>query len=349
MKSNRKKSNKSYIKNLFFILFTVFIIFLLIFGINFYKKVLKPYKGYENTIIAEIERGSSVSSIAKLLQQKKIITSYFYFKLYYRLFFKEYKLKSGEYQFDRSMTMKQVIKKLNKGKAILYKITIKEGMIIEEIAEFLSTKLSIDHYNFIREAQNVNLIQDIDSKANDLEGYLFPDTYFVRKNITAQEFIKLMVTKFRKNFSNSMHWRAKDINLTSREVITLASLIEKETSSKNERFIISSVFHNRLRLGMPMGCDPTIVYALKKENKYNGKLGWRELKFDSPYNTRLYKGLPPGPICSPGLYSIEAALFPVNTKYLYFVAKDSKNHHFSRSLKEHNWAVKKFIINKKNK
>jgi len=346
MKNNRKRTNRAYTKNFFFIFLIIFIIFLLIFGINFYKKVFKPYKGYENKTVVEIKRGSSVSSIAKLFQEKKIITSYFYFKLYYKLFFKKYKLKSGEYLFDHPMTMKRVIEKLNKGKAILYKITIKEGMTIEEMAESLETKHSIKYNDFIREARNINLIKDIDPKITDLEGYLFPDTYFVRKNTTAEEFIKLMVSKFRKNFSNSMRWRAKDINLTPREVVTLASLIEKETSSKDERFLISSVFHNRLKLGMPMGCDPTIIYALKKENKYNGKLGWKELKFDSPYNTRLYKGLPPGPICNPGLYSIEAALFPANTKYLYFVAKDLKNHHFSKSLKEHNWAVKKFIINR---
>jgi UPF0755 protein len=148
-------------------------------------------------------------------------------------------------------------------------------------------------------------------------------------------------------FSNSMKWRAQELNLSIREVVTLASLIEKETSSREERFLISSVFHNRLRRGMGMDCDPTIIYALKRDNLYDGKLGWKDLKYDSPYNTRLYRGLPPGPICSPGFDSLEAALYPENTKYLFFVAKDSRSHYFSETLAEHNRAVRKYIINRK--
>ena len=144
-----------------------------------------------------------------------------------------------------------------------------------------------------------------------------------------------------------MRRRANTLNLSVREVVILASLIEKETSSRHERFLISSVFHNRLRIGMPMGCDPTIVYALKRDNLYTGKLRWKDLKYKSPYNTRIHRGLPPGPICNPGFASIEGALFPDNTKYLYFVAKDSKTHYFSKNLKEHNWAVRKYIKNKK--
>jgi len=191
------------------------------------------------------------------------------------------------------------------------------------------------------------LIQDLDPNAPDLEGYLFPDTYMVHKGITAEDMVKLMVSKFRDHFSHSMKWRAEELRLSIREVVTLASLIEKETASREERFLISSVFHNRLRIGMPMGCDPTIIYALKRDNLYRGKLGWDELKYDSPYNTRLHRGLPPGPICNPGFASIEAALYPENTKYLYFVAKDHRSHYFSKSLKEHNRAVRKYIINKK--
>jgi UPF0755 protein len=156
----------------------------------------------------------------------------------------------------------------------------------------------------------------------------------------------MMIRKFKDNFTNSMRWRADQLGLSIREVVTLASLIEKETSAREERFLISSVFHNRLKIGMPMGCDPTVIYALKRDNVYRGKLGWKELKYDSPYNTRLYKGLPPGPICNPGYASIEAALFPENTKYLYFVSKDGRSHYFSKTLKEHNWAVRKFIINR---
>ncbi len=338
----KKKKRKALI-----IFLMVLVLIVLLIGIDFYHKVYSPYKEYPNTITILVKKGASVSSVGRLLYREKIIASYTYFRIYYRLFFKDTAIQSGEYRFDRPMTMKEVIEKLNQGKVVLYKVTIKEGLILNEIAEQLEKKHKITYREFMRSSRDTALIQDLDTHANNLEGYLFPDTYFIRKDITADEMVRLMVKKFKDNFTNSMRWRAEQLNLSIREVVTLASLIEKETSSREERFLISSVFHNRLRLGMPLGCDPTIIYALKRDNVYRGKLGWKELKYESPYNTRLYKGLPPGPICNPGYASIEAALFPENTKYLYFVAKDSNTHYFSRTLKEHNWAVRKFIINQK--
>jgi UPF0755 protein len=334
-------------KKKFFVIFTfLFILAIFLVGIDFYHKVFTPYKEYQGSVIIQIKKGASISSVGKLLYKEKIIPSYTYFRIYYRLFFNRQSIKTGEYQFDRPLKMREVIEKLIMGRVLLYKATIKEGLIIKEIAEVLRKDLKIPPENFIKAANNVSLIQNLDSKADDLEGYLFPDTYFVRKNITAQDMVAFMVKKFKDNFSHTMRWRAEQLNLSFREVITLASLIEKETSSRAERFLISSVFHNRLRIGMPMGCDPTIIYALKRDNLYQGKLTWKNLKYNSPYNTRLHAGLPPGPICSPGYASIEAALYPENTKYLYFVAKDSKTHYFSKTLKEHNWAVRKYIINK---
>ena len=243
--------------------------------------------------------------------------------------------------------MKEIINKLHEGKVVLHKITIKEGMIIKEIAAYLGKYHRMDEQDFINHARSPYLISKIDPEAPDLEGYLYPDTYMVHKSMTAEEMVKLMAAKFKENFSHSMKWRAQELNLSIRQIMTMASLIEKETASREERFLISSVFHNRLRIGMAMGCDPTIIYALKRDNVYKGKLGWAELKYDSPYNTRLHRGLPPGPICSPGYASIEAALYPENTKYLYFVAKDSRSHYFSASLREHNNAVRKYIINRK--
>jgi UPF0755 protein len=243
--------------------------------------------------------------------------------------------------------MKAIIEKLQKGRVLLYKITIKEGMTLNETAEYLAINHNLNQEKFIQAAHNTDLIRDLDEKATDLEGYLYPDTYLVQKGINVEKFVGLMIKKFKKNMSNSMRWRAKDLNFSIRDIISLASLIEKETSLRSERFLISSVFHNRLKINMPLGCDPTIIYALKKDNLYTGKIRWKDLEYDSPYNTRMYKGLPPGPICSPGFASIEAALFPEDSEYFYFVAKDHKSHYFSKTLKEHNWAVKKYIINRK--
>lgn len=337
------------LKKIFTALIILFIIFAALIGIDFYQKVFTPYAGYDSkTITVNIKPGAAVSAIARQLYRHHIISNYYYFRIYYRLFFNNMSFKTGEYQFDRPMTMKEVIEKLYEGLVVLHKITIKEGLIIREIAQRLANHrhLNFDNREFIRLARSPRSIRSLDPKAPDLEGYLFPDTYMVRKGITAEEMVQYMVNRFKDTFSNSMKWRAQELNLSVREVVTLASLIEKETSSREERFLISSVFHNRLRRGMGMDCDPTIIYALKRDNLYNGKLGWKELKYNSPYNTRLYRGLPPGPICSPGFDSLEAALYPENTKYLFFVAKDSRSHYFSETLAEHNRAVRKYILNR---
>lgn len=331
-----------------FIIISIIIIILILagFGYDFYRKISTPFQGFEKPVTLNIKMGSSVTKITGLLYRNKIISNYYYFKLYYRLFYSDTRFKSGEYLFDKPLTMKQVIQKLVEGKVILYKITIKEGLTIEETAELLEEQYKINFEKFVMKAKDFNLIRDIDKQAEDLEGYLFPDTYMVHKGTSAEDLVQIMVRKFKKSFTNSMRWRARELNLSLREVVTLASLIEKETSSREERFLISSVFHNRLRLGMALDCDPTIIYALKRDSKYDGKIGWDDLKYNSPYNTRLHRGLPPGPICNPGFASIEAALFPESTKYLYFVAKDARTHYFSKTLNEHNQAVNKYIINK---
>ncbi len=328
----------------------VFIILVLLgaalLGIDFYLKVTTPYKGYGDKITFEVPPGVSVSAVGHMLHGKKIIPNYTYFRVYYRLYFNEASFKTGEYLFERPMTMKQVIQQLVQGKVLLHKVTVKEGLITREIAETIEKQRGIRAADFVHYASDPSPIRDLDPKAPDLEGYLFPDTYHIRKNTSPKEMVYLMVDKFKENYTNAMRWRTDQLGWSVREVVTLATLIEKETAAREERFLISSVFHNRLKLGMPMGCDPTIIYALKRDNIYRGKLGWKELKYDSPYNTRLYKNLPPGPICSPGYASIEAALYPENTKYLFFVAKNSRSHYFSKNLKEHNWAVRKFILKK---
>jgi len=244
------------------------------------------------------------------------------------------------------MNARQVIFRLVKGEVTLTTITIKEGLTITEIAQLLDRDGFFPAYDFIAAALNTDLIRDFDGNAQDLEGYLFPETYRVHKGITADEFVQIMVGTFKRNFNSDLIWRCRDIQFTVREAIALASLIEKETSVREERFRISAVFHNRLRLKMRLDCDPTVIYALMRENRYRGKLSWNDLKYDSPYNTRIFGGLPPGPICNPGLASIEGALYPENSKYLYFVSKDGREHYFSETLAEHNRAVRQFILQK---
>jgi UPF0755 protein len=298
--------------------------------------------------VVRIDSGMSVAAIGRKLQRQGVVASADYFTRYYRLFFAGKMLKAGEYLFDGPLSVRQVIEKLEQGKALLYKVTVKEGLWLGEAAQVFEAAGLFPAAEFRRAAADVSLVRDIDPEAIDLEGYLFPDTYLVRKDITAREMAALMVNHFRKNFTNTFLWRARDIGMSQRQVLILASLIEKETANRDERFLVSSVFHNRLRQNMLLDCDSTIVYALKRAGVYRGKLGWDDLKLDSPFNTRRRRGLPPGPISSPGYASLEAALYPENTEYLYFVAKDGSSHYFSKSLAEHNRAVHQFIIQKRN-
>jgi UPF0755 protein len=314
------------------------------FGYRIYPRIFRPYQGYAKSAVVRIESGMSVSAIGKKLQEQGIIASADYFNRYYRLFFADKKLKAGEYLFDGPLSMRQVIEKLEEGKALLYKVTIREGLWIGEMARVFEEAGLFPAAEFVRASRNASLVRGLDPEAEDLEGYLFPDTYLVRKDITAREMVALMVDHFRQNFGNTFMWRARDIGFSVRQTVILASLIEKETADRDERFLVSSVFHNRLRKKMLLDCDSTIVYALKKAGVYDGDIRWNDLKNESSYNTRRRRGLPPGPIASPGYDSLEAALYPENTEYLYFVAKGGGSHYFSRTLNEHNRAVRKFII-----
>lgn len=317
-------------------------------GVDVHRAVFRPFRGFESDKVIRIDPGMSVDQAAGRLYQNRIIGNLNYFKIYYRLFFKGKKMKTGEYLFDTPLTMKQVIDKLHEGKVILRKVTIKEGWTADEIAQYLEEEHILHTVDFLKSCGKVSLIEDLDPKATNLEGYLFPDTYMIPQDIDADDLVEMLVKHFRRNVTNEVKWRARDIHLTLREVVVLASLVEKETASRDERFLVSSVFHNRLRRQMLLDCDPTIIYVLKKENRYFGRLGWNDLKLDSPYNTRLNRGLPPGPICNPGWDSIEAALYPENTNYFYFVAKDHQVHQFSETLNEHNRAVRKYITGGKD-
>jgi UPF0755 protein len=195
---------------------------------------------------------------------------------------------------------------------------------------------------FLRAAQNASLIHDIDPVAPDLEGYLFPDTYTLPRRTTPEQLVQRMVTAFRDVMTPDLVQRAAARGLTVRELMTLASLVEKETGKPGERPIVAAVYTNRLKIGMGMQCDPTVIYALERAGKYDGNLTRENLQFDSPYNTYRYAGLPPGPIAAPGRASIEAAASPADVPYLYFVSRNDGSHVFSATLDEHNRNVYEF-------
>lgn len=339
-----KRTKKRAIRRFLLFLLLLAAAVLAWFGYGVYRQVFQPFQNYGQNVVVVIDSGMPVSAIADRLQQHGVIASAEAFRRYYRLFHADRKLKAGEYLFDAPLSMPQVIGKLAQGKSLLHRVTVKEGLWIGEIARVFEESGLFPAAGFVRAAGDAALIRDIDPEAGDLEGYLFPDTYLVRKDIRPGEMVRLMVDRFRRNFGNTFVWRARDIGFSVRQVVILASLVEKETANRSERFLVSSVFHNRLRRGMLLDCDSTIIYALKKAGSWDGDLRWKDLKGDSPYNTRRHRGLPPGPIASPGYDSLEAALYPENTDYLFFVAKDRNSHHFSSSLAEHNRAVRKYIL-----
>jgi UPF0755 protein len=182
-------------------------------------------------------------------------------------------------------------------------------------------------------------VADIDPEAVDLEGYLFPDTYSLQRNTTPQAIVAMMVSRFREVFETGWVEAARGRNLSVRQAVTLASLIERETSDSGENPIVSSVFHNRLRRGMRLQCDPTVIYALAMRNAWDGNIRKNDLRIDSRYNTYRYSGLPPGPIGNPGASALRAAVEPADTSFLYFVSMNTGRHHFSSRLSEHNQAV----------
>jgi UPF0755 protein len=299
--------------------------------------------------IFEVKGGETAKDIAKNLEDQGLIRAKWAFVLGYRLFYSGQSLKAGEYTFKLPISAKNILFILTEGKVKLYPVTIPEGLTRRETAQHLESLLSIDSEEFLKVSDDKKLISDLDPEANNLEGYLFPETYSFPKGLDANAVGTTMIVQFRKVFNERWIKRAKEIGMTIREVVILASLIEKETSRPEERSLISGVFHNRLRIGMKLDCDPTIIYVLKEEGRFKDRLRTKDLKFDTPYNTYLHGGLPPGPIANPGKGSLEAALYPAEVDYLYFVSKNDGSHHFSRSFREHQNAVNKYQRIRKNR
>ncbi len=336
-----------FIKTFLYFIFIFFIVGIITLYLYFNKTINTKYKGFSGEKIITIDKGSSITRVSKILEREGVIKSSEFFKIAYKLYFRGRVINAGDFKFDKPLSIIDVLKKLISEYGILVSFTIKEGDSIFDIAERLEKNSIFKKkyfLNFVRE--NTYFISDLAPRAKSLEGYLYPDTYKFSKGIGIRKLVSIFVENFRKNFFPVWNKRPKSYMFTINETVTLASLIEKETSSKRERSIISSVFHNRLKKGMLLQCDPTFIYALKLDGVWRGKIGYKEIKYNSPYNTYLYKGLPPGPIANPGIESIKAAIYPKLTKYLYFVSKNDGTHYFSKTLKEHNRAVYNYQIRK---
>ncbi|UCE20731.1 MAG: endolytic transglycosylase MltG [Candidatus Aminicenantes bacterium] len=289
-----------------------------------------------------VEEGNGVQSIAQNLKEQGIIKKTWPFLLGYKIYFSSMSLKAGEYELSLPVSTKKILRILSEGKVYFHPVTIPEGLTRREIAQHLDSLGIVDEEDFLEACSRTELLGSYDIEAENLEGYLFPETYHFTRGTSAETIVSTLVSQFKSVFTEEWRKRAIEINMTPRKVVTLASLIEKETSIPEERELVSAVFHTRLRIRMKLDCDPTIIYAMKEQGIYEGRLLRKHLKLDTPYNTYLRRGLPPGPICNPGKAALEAALYPSKEKYIYFVSKNDGSHVFSRTFKEHQRAVIKY-------
>ena len=285
-----------------------------------------------------IERGLSFRMIAEKLEKAGVVRDAESFSFAARILGAYKKVKAGEYEFTTNMTPMEVLEYLVKGRVKRYLVTVPEGYNIIEIASALEVAGLVQRQVFIARALDPGLVKSLGLSGPTMEGYLFPDTYAFNKGMSADEMIARMVERFRKVFSE-FEFEVEKSGMSMRKVVTLASIIEKETGAPSERDIISAVFHNRLKKGIRLQSDPTVIYGIPV---FDGNIKKQHLSMKSPYNTYVNFGLPPGPIANPGKDSIAAALRPAKADYLYFVSRNDGTHQFSRSLKEHNRAVNQF-------
>ena len=305
----------------------------------------KPYKGYEGAEqFVEIPAGAGPALIGRRLTERGVVRDSVSFRAALARSGQARRLQAGEYRFDRPMSPREVIDKLARGDVFLRPITFPEGLTMLQMAQIYERDAGGSRADFLRAARDPAPVRDIDPAAADLEGYLFPNTYALPRSTTAEQLVQRMVTAFRDVMTPDLVQRAAARGLSVRQLITLASLVEKETAKPQERPVVAAVYTNRLRIGMGMQCDPTVIYALERAGKYTGNLTREDLRFDSPYNTYRYAGLPPGPIASPGRASIEAAAAPADVPYIYFVSRNDGSHVFAETLDEHNRNVFEYQV-----
>ena len=320
-------------------IFTLLLLVLLAAGAAYFLAA-RPYQGFQKQVILDFPKGTSTQSMSARLAQAGVVQFSWQFLLA-RALRPNARLLAGEYQFSEPASVFTVFDRISRGDVFFYELTVPEGSNIFDIAS------SIDKFDFMKGADFLALardpapILDLAPGAPSLEGYLFPSTYRIERTTTVKRLVHMMTDLFRKNFRELQNPnRPLDVN----PLVTLASLVEKETAVSNERPLVASVYANRLRMHMPLDCDPSTIYAALLEGRYRGTIYRSDLDNPNAYNTYRHPGLPPGPIANPGLAALKAALAPAETTYLYFVAKadGSGGHQFSDDLEAHNRAVEQY-------
>ncbi len=334
----------------------VFIVALAAAGL-LYRELRRPYRGYSGNLVIEIEPGTRTSEVALSLVSRGVLAHRVPFLILHALdLLRRRSVKAGEYVFDRPLTPLEVHRKLVQGDVYLRTVVIPEGSDRFDIARILDQQLGLDPELFLRITEQPSPIRDLDPQAPTLEGYLFPDTYRFPRGASAATVTLAMLARFRRVLSLRLPPDLQQSPARLHEAVTLASLVEKETPAADERPLIAGVFARRLRVRMPLQCDPTVVYAARLSHESGGPFQGRlrpplqpagpithsELALASPYNTYRNAGLPPGPICSPGESSIRAALDPAPGQALYFVSNNHGGHVFASTLAEHQRNVARY-------
>ncbi|MFQ5742846.1 MAG: endolytic transglycosylase MltG [Acidobacteriota bacterium] len=302
-----------------------------------------PYLGHGDTpATTVIPKGSSGKETALRLAAAGVVRDARALQWWLRLTGRAGFIHAGEYRFAEPYTVRQVAEILVQGRVAMQPVTIPEGATHWQVAETLAAAGFGSYEEALVATEQKELIASLDPQASNLEGYLFPDTYYAPHSASAAEVIGLMVERFRRAWTARRRAQAGRQGMGVREIVTIASLVETEAAQPFERPLVAAVYHNRLQRGMLLQCDPTLLYALRLSGRTDRNIQRADFAHDSPYNTYLYPGLPPGPIANPGEASLDAALSPAAVDYLYFVGRNDGSHAFSRTLREHNAMVNRF-------
>jgi UPF0755 protein len=310
-----------------------------------YAGVRRPYRGYSvDEQFVDIRPGTGTRAIGERLVEAGVVRDQLTFRIALLMSGRATRLKAGEYRFVEAATAGDVIGKLARGDVYVIPVTFPEGLTVAEMAKIAEARGFGPAAAFVNASRDVSPIRALDPAARDLEGYLFPETYPLSRHADARGIVRLMTDAFDRALSPELRAAARARGLSIRQLVTLASIVEKETARPEERPLVASVYENRLRIGMALQCDPTVIFALEQVGRYHGNLHHDDLSFDSPYNTYRYPGLPPGPIAAPGRASLEAVVHPADSTYLYFVSRNDGSHQFAATLDEHNRNVQKYQV-----
>ena len=319
-------------------------ILVLIFGVStvvWYTQrfLVTPGPALQRPVVVLVPKGTSLRMISRTLAEEGLVTNATLFSWWAQWIGADRKIKTGEYEFTEALTPRELLQRLLVGQGLRIVITIPEGFTFRQIVTLLTEKGLGSPASFLCLNTDAQFLEKWGLPAQGLEGYLFPDTYYFSPFASAEEVLSQMVARLYQVFSPEMYRQADTADFSVHQIVTLASLIEKETGAAPERPLVSAVLHNRLKRGMLLQCDPTVIYGIED---FDGNLTRQHLRTSTPYNTYIVPGLPPGPIANPGLQSLLAAIQPAKEDYLYFVAKGDGSHQFSYDIAAHNRAVQQY-------